>query len=458
MPLRRPLLAFLVLLPSAAAAQTVGGRAVGMAGAFVALADDLSALWYNPAGLVHIPERAFSASASAYQVKTGRTRDFMRFEGGGAASSADFEFRSLNVFPATLLYGLRFGDRGLRHGLAAGLVMPQSDRNFGTVVFSAGNGILQRTFKTTSWSQDYYAGPAYGFGTRNWSVGAAALLRLHDREYGYDLFVTASVPDRPLEVQSRVYSEQYRDLSFVPVLGAQWRPATWLRLGVSGVLPATRLYGALDATRVITDAGIRKAAGEPAADRHTQFHTQLETQTVLQTPLRLIVGVAVLPAGWLTTELTIEYSGALERRLDREEALPASSEIEHNLVQKDAGLDARLGAELRLSETWRLRAGAYTRRSHHPGFPDSRPLSVTAAGDRYYDLVGLNLGLGVLGDARRTSYGLNVLRGKGEALGFVTRPGAPGGAGTPAFETTAMAVDTGFWQVTVVVSGTVEGT
>jgi len=457
MPVRYLLLTTL-LVTTPAAAQTVGDRAVGLGGAYVALADDLSALWYNPAGLVHIPERVFTASASAYQYKAERTVAFMRFAEEGRPADADFESQSINVFPSTLIYGMRFGEKGLRHGLAAGLVMPESDRNFGTVVFEAGNGILKRTFETSGWIQDYYAGPAYAIGTTSWSVGIATLLRLYDREYGYDLFVTAELPGRPLDVQARVYSEQFRDLSLLPVIGLQLRPTDWLRLGLVGTLPAKRLYGDLTAHRVVTDAGIRERGDEPPSDRHTQWHTKLSTKTVLETPLQLLVGVGLLPTSWLTFEVTAQYSGALERHMDREDHLQASTEIEHNLVQKEAGLDLRLGAELKLSESYRLRAGAYTRRAHHPGFPDGRAVSAGAAGDKYYDVVGLNIGLGVRSDGRRSAYGLNVLRGKGEALGFSTRPGGPAHGSQAAFNTVATPVETGFWQFTAVVSGTIEST
>jgi F plasmid transfer operon, TraF, protein len=57
MKLVRPLLGLILLLtlaPSAASAQpfeTVGVRALGMGGAFVAVADDATAVWWNPAGL-----------------------------------------------------------------------------------------------------------------------------------------------------------------------------------------------------------------------------------------------------------------------------------------------------------------------------------------------------------------------------------------------------------------------
>ena len=47
-----------ILLPAAAAAQnveTVGSRALGMGGAFVAVANDSSATWWNPAALADGP-------------------------------------------------------------------------------------------------------------------------------------------------------------------------------------------------------------------------------------------------------------------------------------------------------------------------------------------------------------------------------------------------------------------
>jgi len=47
-------LVFLLIVPALATAQpfeTIGVRALGMGGAFVAVADDVSAIWWNPAGL-----------------------------------------------------------------------------------------------------------------------------------------------------------------------------------------------------------------------------------------------------------------------------------------------------------------------------------------------------------------------------------------------------------------------
>jgi len=190
-------------------------------------------------------------------------------------------------------------------------------------------------------------------------------------------------------------------------------------------------------------------------------HLQETTGTRLRTPLRLLLGVALLPVDWLTLEVTAELSGGLDADLDREESLPNSTEIEHNLVQKEAGLDLRLGGEARLSQDYRLRLGLYTQRSHHRGF-DKPIFDASAAGDYYYDVLGLNLALGVSSDdcpdapggQRSTSYGVNIVRGQGQALGFVVTPEdilqrQPGNA---------VPTDLDVWEFTAVISGTLEGT
>ena len=44
----------------------IGERAAGMGGAFTALADDTSGMYYNPAGIVYAEEKSLSASVNAY--------------------------------------------------------------------------------------------------------------------------------------------------------------------------------------------------------------------------------------------------------------------------------------------------------------------------------------------------------------------------------------------------------
>jgi hypothetical protein len=101
----------LVLAPSAAAAQVrfeaVGARALGMSGAFVAVADDPSAVFWNPAGLVHGAPAALTIGLDRFQFRKPTDRAVL---GGGDSSSEYFAF---GTWPLGLSYG-HFRSGGLR--------------------------------------------------------------------------------------------------------------------------------------------------------------------------------------------------------------------------------------------------------------------------------------------------------------------------------------------------------
>src|SRR4051812_49468639 len=64
----------LLLLPASARAQAIeiaGSRAAGMGGAFVAVASDSSATWWNPAGLAAGPFLDFAIYRNALQAGGG---------------------------------------------------------------------------------------------------------------------------------------------------------------------------------------------------------------------------------------------------------------------------------------------------------------------------------------------------------------------------------------------------
>ena len=48
----------------------IGDRASGMAGAYTAIADDASGMYYNPAGIAYVTDKNFSASVNAYSSQT----------------------------------------------------------------------------------------------------------------------------------------------------------------------------------------------------------------------------------------------------------------------------------------------------------------------------------------------------------------------------------------------------
>jgi hypothetical protein len=99
--------ACLVTLPAPARAQMyelIGTRAQGMAGAFVAVSDDATATWWNPAGLA-------SGSYGSLVFERGETTDPERFPPGGPAAQGSVTGFSM-AFPAMALsyYRLRLNE------------------------------------------------------------------------------------------------------------------------------------------------------------------------------------------------------------------------------------------------------------------------------------------------------------------------------------------------------------
>ena len=47
----------------------IGDRASGMGGAYTAISDDASGLFYNPAGIVYVVDRNFSATVNTFSAQ-----------------------------------------------------------------------------------------------------------------------------------------------------------------------------------------------------------------------------------------------------------------------------------------------------------------------------------------------------------------------------------------------------
>lgn len=105
----------------------IGERAVGYGGAFTAIADDSSAVFYNPAGLTQLTKSSLSLSAAVY----GFARESVSLEGnGGGGTFLGSEASTFIAYPTTAVWiqRLRKGDKdGAGRMLAAfSLITPFS--------------------------------------------------------------------------------------------------------------------------------------------------------------------------------------------------------------------------------------------------------------------------------------------------------------------------------------------
>ncbi|MBI4403258.1 MAG: hypothetical protein HY537_03815 [Deltaproteobacteria bacterium] len=93
----------------------VGERATGMGGAYVAVSNDPSGIYYNPAGLVFSRENYLSLTANAYNTATLTFKDIV--------PGQDYTIRSKGIVPSFFGASYAFGKRRL----AFAVVAPNAD-------------------------------------------------------------------------------------------------------------------------------------------------------------------------------------------------------------------------------------------------------------------------------------------------------------------------------------------
>jgi len=145
-----------------------------MGGAFTALADDGSALYYNPGGLAFVRRSQLSLSGSAYGLVSGRQADAL-------GDGHDFTFRDLNIFPVSTSAVWKLADGGTPDGdgtaLAVSVFVPDAFRTNDRDKL----GSSQNAFFVSSEQQTVWAGATWS--RRFGRVGVGAI--------GFFLFGTA---------------------------------------------------------------------------------------------------------------------------------------------------------------------------------------------------------------------------------------------------------------------------
>ncbi len=79
----------------------IGERAAGMGGAYIAVADDPSGMWYNPAGIMFSFENYFSLSANVYTQTTEIYRSTI--------AGQDYTYSSQGLVPSFFGFTQNFG-------------------------------------------------------------------------------------------------------------------------------------------------------------------------------------------------------------------------------------------------------------------------------------------------------------------------------------------------------------
>lgn len=238
----------------------IGEHALGIGGAFTGIADDVSASYYNPAGLAYLSKASVSASIS-FRSYTRR-----HLEGGFIVGDeeVDFDQRSFPNLPTFFGGAIKVGRKDRvgtkRHVLAIANIQPRSFQSGykRDVEDNAGNLNAQVSLDTSE--EATWLGPSYAYRVSDrLSFGGSLFLSLgrvrHSESqilFGRDTEAPSAVSATSQELNQNAVDLKAFHLVFR--LGTLWRPAPRWSLGLMFQPPVVPLKQSAEVSELSTFA------------------------------------------------------------------------------------------------------------------------------------------------------------------------------------------------------------
>ncbi len=383
----------------------VGSRATALGGAFVALADDPSGLFYNPAGICDARRLNVSVSASLYGIE----RQSRGSLGIDRSTFSLATLNTLNVIPgeAGLLKGVgALDERGTPWAFGFDVTVP-SFRSYGSDQTSpeeVHTRVLDRTFDLAvgaglRWNQKLNLGFALHY-----------VLRLFDNSE--DALVLSGDPKEPtLGVYHATASFQNGNL--VGLAGAKYRlDERWI-LGAALGLPGIPVHSA-GTVRVQDELSDPNA---PAGSRTAAnvFNTS-EVESRTPVPLLLRLGFARIEAHRWTVSSQLTLHGGAQYDRFTVPANVASRLRLQNTVQRAFVFDLNAGGEYLINPEYSFALGLFTDRSGAPALDVSADGALKSASSHLprVALYGGTASLGLIGAHAISRLGISLSYGTGD--------------------------------------------
>ena len=355
----------------------IGDRASGMGGAYTAISDDPSGMYYNPAGIVYSPETNTSSSALAYQVKTKRY--------AGAIAGNDW-LRTSNSFVPNffgVLQPIGDGYFGLSYVMSDAVDEHQSQ------TFSNIPGIDEFSIDLDEQDTVYKIGPTYSARiSDNLSYGVTLYFHLRDRLVSFNQ-VANLVPDP--SVGNYDWTNQQiatSEIGINPILGLMWAPTERSALGIT--VRKTFIISSLTQMECTKQSATTTPAGTlcgTAFGSNDYLHVITTNNTYVDSPWEIALGWADFPNNKqvYSTDLKI-YTGG-----DNVPTWNASAGYEHFFNSR-----------------WNARFGLYTNNANTaiPAITDTNPVE-------HVDELGMSASIGRFTRTSSVSVGVAYVSGNG---------------------------------------------
>jgi len=320
----------------------IGDRASGMGGAYTAISDDASGLFYNPAGIVYVVDRNFSATVNTFSAQY-KTYD-------NVIGGQPFERKSSALLANYFGFVKPVGN--LKFGISYAVpdaVNEDLSQSVSGIPSNSPVGNYNYTINLNNRDNTYNFGPSIA-GAINDQLAIGLTLYLHQRD---TLIINNQFVAR--DNATNEWTNYYYKLSetgLKPVLGVIWSPVEKLSLGASiSTILILNSNSSSQVTCVNTnDPALCGSGASLAFPFLVPTTTSLDTRRVY--PMRIAVGAAYFATTSLLLSTDFTYHTAVSN--------PSFDEV------AVATVDAAFGGEYYLSKKWAVRAGVYTNVANTP--------------------------------------------------------------------------------------------
>ena len=352
----------------------IGDRASGLAGAYTAISDDASGLFYNPAGIVFTEDLQLSASANAYHATSLTYK--------GVLNGGDWKRKSDNIVPNYFGLTTKLGDGYLGFSYAVtDFEVEDQDSRFTTIP-----GISLFIVNINNNDKVTKFGPSYAISLNDeWDFGATLYWHERERELTNNQFIT--LPGNLFE-WTNLYFETY-EAGYEPVFGLMWSPNDSVSFGLS--IRKTYITSSKSRTQFTCSSNTTCPPGPGGIPADPTIITSRSERDL---PLNVRIGVAYFPTPRLLYAADVSYF----------EEVRSSSFDAEKVVNYAFGIEYYLDAE------WAIRGGIYTNESNTPEVSSSKLNQ-----SDHVDLTGFSVSISRFSQTSSITIGLSVASGDGEA-------------------------------------------
>lgn len=227
-----------------------GERALGMGGAAIALADEPSAVFYNPAGLARLPYDVLGISVQAYGGTGLFVQDLLR----AGNDTASLDTSMFGAFPTSVAYSIPLGRMGdVRHTLALSIVAPINQGYSFSQTLNAPGAATEMTVAASLEEKELLGGISYALRAGPVSLGATVFAEYASITLD-NLFVAQGThTNGDLHSFSRTRQSSGSQLALTGVAGAHLQLNTRWSIGLRARLPNLALQSSSQHTFVETD-------------------------------------------------------------------------------------------------------------------------------------------------------------------------------------------------------------